>query len=129
MTDQQNQALSQVLAAILDAIKGAGPLGAPGGALYAALMGHGCTLEQFETLMGVLLRMGKVRKSGDLYFVRWVGRQPKQEGPTMTNQLNAVKILVYWHATALAIILSYAWRATGAATRGAYRATAQTGGL
>jgi hypothetical protein len=47
--------------------------GAPAGPIYAALMAQGCTLEQFEQLMGVLVETGRLRKQGHLYFV---GRVP-----------------------------------------------------
>jgi hypothetical protein len=59
--------LRQVMNAMVEAVK-ACPDGAPGGILYAALMGYGCTLEQFEMLMTVLVEAKKVRKSGQLYF-------------------------------------------------------------
>lgn len=69
LTDsQKTSALKAVLDAVVESIKEAGPLGVPGGSLYAVLMTRGCTLEQFETMMGVLVRLGKVRKSGQLYF-------------------------------------------------------------
>lgn len=61
-------ALVQLCNAIVDAVKEAGPQGAPAGPLYAALMTAGCTLEHFEYLMGVLVSAGRLRKSGDLYF-------------------------------------------------------------
>jgi hypothetical protein len=50
-------------------VRAAGSLGAPGGVIYAALMGQGCTLSQFESLMAGLVRAGKLRRDGDLYFV------------------------------------------------------------
>lgn len=62
------KALSQILAVIVSTVKAGGPAGVPGGAIYAALMTQGCTLEQFETLMGYLVRSDKVRKSGHLYL-------------------------------------------------------------
>lgn len=68
MTQQQNQAMKLLVSAIIDAVKAAGPIGAPGGVLYAALMAHGCTLEQFEKLMGALVRHGALKRKGDLYF-------------------------------------------------------------
>jgi hypothetical protein len=55
--------------ALVETVREAGPLGAPGGVMYAALMTQGCTLEQFEGLMGTLLRIGVVRKHGDCYHI------------------------------------------------------------
>lgn len=69
MTEQQAHALRQVADAIIEAVKAAGPLGAPGGPLYAALMTAGCTLHQFEQIMGALVRVGKLSKRGDCYFI------------------------------------------------------------
>jgi hypothetical protein len=65
----KGQATAQVLMALVETVREAGPLGAPGGVMYAALMTQGCTLEQFEKLMGTLLRIGVVRKSGDCYHI------------------------------------------------------------
>jgi hypothetical protein len=55
---------------IVEAVKAGGPLGVPGGTLYAALMVHGCTLQQFETFMDVLVSAGKLTRRGDLYFAK-----------------------------------------------------------
>jgi hypothetical protein len=67
MTPQQKAAaLRLALQAILDAVKEAGSLGAPGGVLYAALLGR-ISLQQFEQLMTALVRMGKLRREGDVY--------------------------------------------------------------
>jgi hypothetical protein len=57
------------LQAILDAVREAGPIGAPGGVLYAALLGR-ISLPQFERVMGALVKAGKLRREGDLYH--WV---------------------------------------------------------
>jgi hypothetical protein len=54
---------------IVDCAREAGPQGAPAGPMYAALMQHGCTLEQFESFMSILVEAKRLRKSGHLYFV------------------------------------------------------------
>jgi hypothetical protein len=66
---QKAAALRLALQAILDAVKEAGDLGAPGGVLYAALIGR-MSLGQFEQIMAALVSMGKLRKRGDLYV--WI---------------------------------------------------------
>jgi hypothetical protein len=68
LTPAQAEALRKVVTAVLDTIREAGPLGAPGGVIYAALMHVGCTLEQYEQLMGALVRSGRVRREGECYF-------------------------------------------------------------
>ncbi len=68
LNPSQARALQLVVKAVLDAVKEMGPQGAPAGPLYAALMSQGCTLNQFQSLMGALERAGKVRRDGDLYF-------------------------------------------------------------
>jgi hypothetical protein len=70
MTPQQAKAIRAACSAIVDAVKAAGPVGAPGGVIYAALMGQGCTLHQYEQLMSGLVRAGRLRREGDLYY--WV---------------------------------------------------------
>jgi len=67
MSPAQAQALKQICDAVIDTVKQSGPMGAPGGILYAALMAYGCSLSQFESLMGALVRAGKLTKHGDCY--------------------------------------------------------------
>jgi len=67
LNPQQAAALRMIVSAVLETIQQAGPLGAPGGHLYAALMTRGCTLSQFESLMGALVRTGRVEKRGECY--------------------------------------------------------------
>lgn len=69
MTQQQVNALRLIVSAIVDAVKAAGPIGAPGGVLYAALMTHGVTLEQFEKLMSGLVHANLLRRQGDCYLI------------------------------------------------------------
>ena len=54
--------------AIVEAVEVAGDHGAPGGVLYAALMGH-MSLSTFEGLMAALVKAGKLTRRGQLYFV------------------------------------------------------------
>jgi len=68
MTIEQIKALKAVADAIIETVQGAGPMGAPGGHIYAALMAQGCTLHQYEQIMSGLVRAGKLRKSGECYF-------------------------------------------------------------
>jgi hypothetical protein len=67
MTSQQIAAIRAVCDAIVDAVQAAGPLGAPGGVIYAALMAHGVSLDQYNQLMSGLVRVGKLTRDGDLY--------------------------------------------------------------
>ena len=66
-TAEQKRALIVIVSAITETIKEAGELGAPGGVLYAALMSQGCTLNQFESIIGALVRLGRITKDGDCY--------------------------------------------------------------
>lgn len=68
-TTEQERAIRMLLDGVLESVAAAGPLGAPGGVLYAALMVHGLSLGTFESIMGALVRIGKLRKSGELYFL------------------------------------------------------------
>jgi hypothetical protein len=61
--------LRLALQGILDAVKEAGDLGAPGGVLYSALMDK-ISLAQFEQVMSALVRLGKLRRKHQLYF--WI---------------------------------------------------------
>ena len=53
---------------IVEAVKETGTNGAPEGPMYAALMAHGCTLDQFNLLVDLAVRAGKLRKRGHLLF-------------------------------------------------------------
>lgn len=68
MTNEQATLLKKVVTAIVDSVKEMGVQGAPAGQLYAALMATDISLEQFETIMGSLVRVKLLRKSGNLYF-------------------------------------------------------------
>ncbi len=72
MTLEQIKSLRRIGDAIVSAVKESGPLGAPGGHMYAALMAHGCTLEQFEQIMSGLVRAGMLVKRGDCYHTAQV---------------------------------------------------------
>ena len=63
MTLQQAKALQAVAKAIIEACK----TYAPGGVIYAALMSQGCTLSQFEQIMGQLVGAGMLTKEGECY--------------------------------------------------------------
>jgi hypothetical protein len=66
--DQAKAALLQIVDAIVEAIEARGDQGTPEGPLYATLMPFGCTLEQFNMFVEVLVTTGKVRKRGNLLF-------------------------------------------------------------
>lgn len=67
MDAKQAKLLVMIAGIVQDAIGSAGDMGAPGGVLYAALMAHGCTLQQFQGIMGGLERGGYVKKNGECY--------------------------------------------------------------
>ena len=69
-TAEQKRALIMIVSAITEAIKAGGAMGAPGGIMYAALMAHGCTLNQFQSIMGALVNAGRVEKRGECYFLK-----------------------------------------------------------
>ena len=70
MTIEQITALRSIARAIIETVQQSGPLGAPGGHLYAALMAQGCTLNQFEQIMSGLVDAGKLEKRGECYFFK-----------------------------------------------------------
>jgi hypothetical protein len=67
MTAQQVKLLRMVADAILCTVREAGPTGAPGGVIYAALMAQGCSLHQYEQIMGGLVAAGMLTRDGDCY--------------------------------------------------------------
>ncbi len=69
LCSQKARALAVLCDAIVETIAECST-GAPGGTLYAALMSHGCSYEQFEQIMSALVATRRVEKRGQLYFAR-----------------------------------------------------------
>ncbi len=66
----QGKALLAVCAAVVEAVSVSGDMGAPGGVLYAALMHHGVTFDQYTRLMGMLVHVGALTQDEcELYHV------------------------------------------------------------
>jgi hypothetical protein len=74
MNDTQKLKLLLICDAVIEAVKVAGDRGAPGGVIYSALMAQGCTFSQYQSLMAALVATGKLRQSGQLYFVAEAAR-------------------------------------------------------
>ena len=70
MTLEQIQALRAIASMFIGAVKAAGPMGAPSGPMYAAVMDK-MSLHQYQQIMSGLCRAGKLRAEGDLYFAAW----------------------------------------------------------
>lgn len=60
--------LKQILGAVVETVREAGPTGAPGGHIYAALMHVGVTLDQYERIMDTLVQAKILVKRGQCYF-------------------------------------------------------------
>lgn len=67
LTSKQAAALRAIVSATIAAVKEAGPTGAPAGVLYAAMMAHGASKSQFDSLMGALVRAGKLSYDAGSY--------------------------------------------------------------
>ena len=63
--------LLMVVKAVSETIREVGET--PAGTLYAALMQQGCTLQQFDSLIDILVRTKMVVRSGNM--LRWIGPQ------------------------------------------------------
>jgi hypothetical protein len=74
----QFQALRALCDAIIETVGEAGTLGAPAGPMYAALMGQ-LSLHQFEQVMDGLVKAGKLRREGFVYFLQ----EPKQRAQVL----------------------------------------------
>jgi len=55
MTNQQIKALQSIAKGIIESANQS-PIGAPSGVIYAALMGHGASLNQFQSIMDTLVK-------------------------------------------------------------------------
>jgi hypothetical protein len=73
MTIEQIRAAQKIGLSVLETIEEAGALGAPSGAIYAALMTQGCSLNQYQSLMAPLERRGFITLEGDCYTLNASG--------------------------------------------------------
>lgn len=69
ITAEQRQGINLVVDAIEDTVKAAGPLGAPSGIIFAALQQHGASLAQYNSIMDIMVRKGRLTREGHLYFI------------------------------------------------------------
>ena len=67
LTETQLRQGAQLARIFIDAVAEAGPQGAPGGVMYAAVMGS-MSLSQFQTIMATLCEVGMLRRRGECYF-------------------------------------------------------------
>lgn len=67
MNQQQIQAVRAIAGAIVESVKEMGEGGAPSGPMYAAFMGK-LTLEQYQQIMDTLVRAGRLRQEGHVYY-------------------------------------------------------------
>jgi predicted transcriptional regulator len=74
MTQDQITIIQQIGLGILEAIESCGNIGAPAGALYAALMAKGASLNQFNSIMGTLTTKGMATEEGNCYSITDQGR-------------------------------------------------------
>ena len=70
ITPEQSRATLAMISAIADTIRDLGSV--PGGHLYARLMEHGCTLAQYESIIGALVGARLVRQDPSHLLV-WIG--------------------------------------------------------
>jgi hypothetical protein len=62
-------ALKAVIDTVVETVAEAGQLGVPGGHLCAALMSIGIELGTYEQIMSMLVKVVKLRKVGDCYYL------------------------------------------------------------
>lgn len=62
----EQQALTQVMNGVAEAIEVMGDRGIPSGHLYARMMGMGCTLEVYQHIIATLKDAGRITESGNV---------------------------------------------------------------
>lgn len=67
------QLLQRICLAILQGVAAAGPAGAPGGHLYAAMLAQGASKRQYDEFMGALVAEGSLRRVDDFYWLTPAG--------------------------------------------------------
>jgi hypothetical protein len=74
MTNEQIRLVRMIADGIVDTVREAGPLGAPSGPMYLAMQEQGCTLSQYQSIMGALVRAGRLVQDGHVYRIAEAGR-------------------------------------------------------
>ena len=64
--EQAVQAVRQIATIIEETAGEAGPLGAPSGVVYAALMSVGISLDMYQAILDRMVQAGRVTLSGDV---------------------------------------------------------------
>lgn len=64
---QKTDVILTICNSFIEAVKVGGSQGVPAGHMYAAVMGQ-MSLNDFQTIMDVLVSRGFVRKTGDVYY-------------------------------------------------------------
>jgi hypothetical protein len=78
-TPTELRAMLSVIHGVLDAAHAGGPMGAPDGVMYAAMMAQGCTLAQFAQITSATQSAGLITRSGDLIHITDRGRQKRDQ--------------------------------------------------
>ena len=68
MDEKTKQIVRALARAVCETVAECGPLGAPSGAVYAALMAYGCSLSQYESLVSTMVTAGMLRKEGQTLY-------------------------------------------------------------
>lgn len=90
MTKDQIRAAQRIGLSVLEVIEEAGELGAPSGPMYAALNAQGCSLSQYQSLMGTLQSRGFVTLQSDCYTLTPEGLKFKEQLKATLAKLSAV---------------------------------------
>ena len=67
------RAVRELADGIVEIVRDTGENGAPAGIMYLAFLAHNIPLEVFEDFMGALVKAGRLKKKGDLYFAMGLG--------------------------------------------------------
>lgn len=65
---QTREDVMRVVSAVVGTISDAGEMGAPSGPIYAALMAHGVSLEQYNRIIDMLKEKNLVRLSNHVLY-------------------------------------------------------------
>ncbi len=65
---EQANGIVKAVIAIIDTVNEIGEQGTPEGPMYAQFMGMGCSLEQFNQLISLAVRSGRITKRGHILY-------------------------------------------------------------
>ena len=79
MNQAQIELLQRIGLGVMEAVEAADDFGAPAGPMFAAMQAQGASLNQFQSIMGGLIRKGMLTEVNQCFYITTAGRDFMQK--------------------------------------------------